>query len=130
MRYADGVISDHVHPTLWLWLGALGVLHHQATGKDMWITSLWRPFTGTPTKHAPARGDLVEAADIRRWYLDETHFAEPWAIHLRELYGSHLYVLLEPEWLTVEELAARGGREKVQPHIHVQLRSRLLPRPL
>jgi len=65
---------------------------------------------------------LCEAADIRRWQLDTTHSAGAFANVLQHLYGAGLGVVLEPEWLTPEEIAARGGIEKIAGHIHVELK--------
>jgi hypothetical protein len=124
----EGVDTSGVSPSLWLYLGTIAFKHRQHTGRELTITSLRRPPGPRPSKHSPPDGELVEAADIRRWLLDELGEAAIFARKLQALYGSELGVVLEPEWLTPDEVAERGGLAAIGPHIHVQLKSSAWPR--
>lgn len=130
MNLAPGVNPQGVHPVLWLALGALSILHRNATGRELIVTSLRRPPGDRPSRHSPPPPDLVTAADIRRHALDAAEGAEEFCIRLQRRYGAWLGVVLEPEWLTAAEIEARGGRGKVQPHVHVQLKEPAWPATL
>jgi hypothetical protein len=123
MILADGVDARDVHPVLWTFLGAIATHHRTTAGVELVVTSLWRPPGPRPSLHSPPPGKPVRAADLRRWYLDTRHAAGEFASQLRFRYGSELGVVLEPEELTPEEIAERGGLEQIDGHIHVQLKS-------
>jgi hypothetical protein len=117
------VDAEGVHPGIWTYLGILALEHRVWTGRELVVTSLRRAPGDRPSRHAPEPGALCTAADFRRWYLDERDAAEAFCRMLQARFGFDLAVVLEPEWLTQEELSERGGILKVQPHVHVQLRS-------
>lgn len=127
MRLSDGVDARDVHPVLWLYLGTIARLHRDVAGVELVVTSLWRPQGPRPSLHSPAPGKAVRAADLRRWYLDSHHAADDFANLLRHRYGAELGVVLEPEELTPEEIAERGGLDKIAGHLHVQLKSTQWP---
>lgn len=116
------VCSAHVHPQLWLWLHVLEDNHWQATGHELVIASPRCPSRSRPSRHSPPAPMMCRAVDIRRWHLDARGLAEPFARELQHYYGAHLGVILEPEWLTENELRRRGGRAAVAPRLHVQLK--------
>lgn len=128
MTILDDVDTSGVSPSLWLYLGTIAFKHRQHAGQELTITSLRRPPGPRPSKHSPPDGELVEAADIRRWALDELKESVNFCRRLQALYGEELGVVLEPEWLTDAEIAARGGVATIGPHIHVQLKSSGWPR--
>lgn len=111
-----------VEPMLWLWLGALSVEHRIWTGDGLVVTSLRRPFTGRVSKHSPPAGELVTAADLRRHALDDIGRTAEFCRMLQHRYGFYLGIVLEPEWLSPEQIADRGGAASVQPHVHIQLK--------
>lgn len=123
MRLADGVDVHDVHPVLWSYLGAIArearVWHLTEAG--LVVTSLRRPAGPRPSVHSPEDGGPVRAADLRRHAFPGDH-AERFCNHLQSLFGPELGVVLEPEWLTPEQIAERGGLAHVEPHIHVQLK--------
>ncbi|MEE9360856.1 MAG: hypothetical protein V3U85_10275 [Hyphomicrobium sp.] len=84
----------------------------------MVVTSLRRPYKHG-SRHSEPYDVLVTAADIRRWDLDQIGEAEDFSRWLQTALG--LGVLLEPEWMTPEQVAARGGVDAIPPHIHAQL---------
>lgn len=127
MILKDGVDATNVHPVLWLFLGAIAARYRELTLEGLVITSLRRPPAGGKSWHSPALHVPVRAADLRRWKLDQLGQAKEFAVELRERYGAFLGVVLEPEELTLEQLRERGGRDKVAPHIHVQLKSTAWP---
>lgn len=123
MNIKPGVDATDVHPILWAFLGAIAVHHFTDTSHELVITSLRRPPGPRVSRHSTGPGGLVTAADIRRWPLDRTHSAESFAHMLQHKYGKHLGVVVEPEWLSAEEIAARGGFDPANGHIHVELKS-------
>lgn len=127
MNIKSGADATDVHPVLWAILGAIALRHRVDTKHELVVTSLRRPPGPRPSRHSPPAGQLVTAADIRRWVLDRTRSAEAFAHLLQHEYGGHLGVVLEPEWLTAEELAARGGPQLVAGHIHVELKGDTWP---
>jgi len=74
------------------------------------------------------QNSTVTAADFRRWALDAKTTAEPFCRMLQAFYGDELGVVLEPEWLTPEEISERGGILQIDPHVHVQLKTSDYPR--
>ncbi|HEY2938159.1 MAG TPA: hypothetical protein VGJ25_16265 [Gaiellaceae bacterium] len=127
MRLADEVDAREVHPVLWAFLGAIAYRHRLVAGVELVVTSLRRPPGPRPSLHAPPPGQLCRAADLRRWYLDTTTDAPDFVNQLRHAYGRELGVVLEPEELTPEEIAERGGVEKIAGHIHIQLKRQEWP---
>ena len=117
-----GVDATDVHPVLWTFLGAIALRHRTETGHELVVTSLRRPPGPRASKHSPGLGGLCEAADLRRWQLDTTHSAAAFANVLQHLYGACIGVVLEPEWLSESEIAARGGLDKITGHIHIELK--------
>lgn len=130
MRLLDGVDGEGVHPTLWLFLGAIAERHRYYTQAELVITSLRRPAGPRPSLHSPRAGELVMAADIRRHALDRDESAARFCRIMQNDWGDYLGVVLEPEWLTPREVALRGGLAAIGPHIHVQLKTPALPRRL
>lgn len=122
MKLKADVDATGVAPELWSFLGAIAVALRLETNAELVVTSLRRPRSSRPSKHSPPQGQLVTAADIRRWALDHAGLAAEFVAGLRKAYGDRLGVVLEPEELTPEEIAARGGRAAIAPHIHVQLK--------
>jgi hypothetical protein len=116
------VDASGVHPVLWTFLGAIAMRHRVDTGHELVVTSLRRPPGPRPSRHSPPPGELVTAADLRRWSLDSTNSTESFARLLQHLYGARLGVVVEPEWLTPAEIAARGGPDRIGGHIHVELK--------
>ena len=123
MRFADDVNPEGVHPVLWLFLGAIATRHRLDIGPELVVTSLRRRPGPRPSLHSPPEGELCRAADLRRWALDKAGFTQNFVGFLRRRYGQSLGVVLEPEELTPAQIAERGGRDKIAPHIHVQLKS-------
>lgn len=121
MRFKPGVDASNIAPALWLFLGAIADRHRKLTGESLVITSLRRPPGPRPSLHSPGPGQLVGAADLRRWTLDEDGAAEVFCRALQASWPGELQIVLEPEWLTEAEIAARGGLETIAPHIHVEL---------
>ena len=128
-----------VHPRLWYAISWLDRLHHQWTGDELTVTSLRRQFElGKVSRHAPLppinpkpfldprQWDqfFVTAVDIRRWSLDGTGrlTAETFCKHIQHEHGEELGVVLEPEWLTAEEIQRRGGIYNIAKHVHLQLK--------
>ena len=112
-----------MEPGIYLWLGALSRAHRAWTDKELVVTSLRRPPGDRPSWHSPKEFELVRAADIRRWYLDGDKLAESFCRMVQARYGDALKVMLEPDWLTRDDLERRGGLLNVDPHIHLELRS-------
>lgn len=128
MRLKPGVDARLVHPGIWIYLGLIARMHREWTGQELVVTSLRRDPGARPSRHAPKNQEEVTAADFRRHTLDELNAAEAFARTLQILHGQELGVVLEPDWLSVEELSARGGVLNVDPHIHVQLKGADYPR--
>lgn len=122
VKLLPGVDDSDVDPVLWAYLGAIATRHRLDVGPMLIVTSLRRAPGPRKSLHSPPPGELCRAADLRRWSLDTAKKAEEFAIWLQKRYGDSLGVLLEPEWLTAEQLAERGGRAAVAPHLHVQLK--------
>lgn len=123
MRLKLGVSAVDVEPGIYLWLGVLSRSHRAWTDKELVVTSLRRTPGDRPSWHSPKEHELVRAVDIRRWYLDGDELAEAFCRMVQARYGEALKVMLEPEWLSPEELERRGGILNVDPHIHFELRS-------
>lgn len=128
MRLKTGVDARLVHPGIWIYLGVIALEHRLWTGAPLLVTSLRRPPGDRPSRHAPKENEEVTAADFRRWVLDESSAADSFCRMLQARFGRELGVVLEPEWLTIEELSERGGVLKVEPHVHVQLKTGEYPR--
>jgi len=127
VRLKDGVDAQDVHPVLWTYLGAIANRHRLAAGVELVVTSLRRPPGRRSSLHSPPPPQLCRAADIRRWYLDTGEKVTAFVNELRRAYGRELGVVLEPEELTPEEIAERGGLDKIAGHIHVQLKTQEWP---
>ena len=123
MRLKFGVNATGVEPNVYIWLGAVSRSHRGWTDKELVVTSLRRSPGDHPSWHAPKENELVRAVDFRRWYLDEDKRAEAFCRMLQARYGKGLKVVLEPEWLTDEEVERRGGLLNIDPHVHLELRS-------
>jgi hypothetical protein len=128
MQLKPGVNARLVHPGIWIFLGIIAEEHRRWTSEELWVTSLRRPPGGRVSFHAPKEYEEVRAADFRRHVLDTTAAAEAFCRMLQARFGRDLGVVLEPEWLTTEELSERGGVLNVDPHIHVQLKTSDYPR--
>ncbi len=129
MRILHEVDRSGVHPELWGWLIVIDKEHFHYTGEMATVTSLRRPRGSFV--HAPGEGRLVLGADLRRAALDKAgeRTAHLFCRSLQLKYGAVLGVVLEPEWLTEEQIADRGGPEEVEPHIHIQLKRIEFPPP-
>ncbi len=119
MKLKNGVDPTHVHGLLWGKLLQADSWHTITAGEDMVITSLRRPEKSGST-HSPPPDVPVTGVDIRRWRLDALERTEDFCRWLQTELG--LAVLLEPEWMTKEQIADRGGIDNIDPHIHCQLR--------
>ena len=128
MKLKKRVWAHLVHPDLWCILGEIDKEHAAYTGKGVVVTSLRRPKGRRHSTHAPGRGKLAKGADLRRWALDAIGKAEEFCKHLQKKYGRYVGVVLEPEWLTPEQIRQRGGLAKIAKHIHVQTKSIPWPR--
>ena len=139
LRFKAGVKRDRVHPMMYAWLGVVAVSHHELTERVLRVTSLRRDYRpGVRSRHSPRPPTLSTAADIGRRELDKIDCAEEFCSDLQRLYGKHLGVVLEPEWLTVKQLErrfalvlktesqVRAARKRVGPHIHLQLKRQTL----
>ena len=73
------------------------------------------------------KASAVRVADVRRWALDDHHKAAAFARGLQQEYGAELGVVLEPEWLTPEQIMERGGVTMVAPHLHLELKVDAFP---
>jgi hypothetical protein len=127
VKVLPNVDTRGVDPRLHTWLLLLDMDHRTVTGEDLTITSLRRPAGARDSRHSPPADQLVDAADLRRRFLDDQGAAEEWCRTIQRHYGRWLGVVLEPEWLTEDEAEARGGRDHVQPHVHVQLKGGAWP---
>lgn len=130
MKLKDDVNDSRVSPVLGLWIGIIARHHLEWTNHELVVTSLRRDASEWPSLHVPEPEELVRAVDLRRWYLDNHDLADPFCRMLEHRYGTSIHVLLEPEWLSVEELERRGGAHHVDPHIHVGMRSNDWPASL
>jgi hypothetical protein len=130
MTLLDDVNATDVHPVLWLALGAIATYHRGTTAAEMVITSLRRAPGPRRSLHSPPPGELCQAADIRRWYLDERANAHSFGRLLQQRFGAWLGVVLEPEWLSPAEIEERGGYDSIAPHLHVELKATEWPRGL
>jgi hypothetical protein len=122
MMLKPGVDQDNVHPVLWTYLGAIATRHRIVTSLELIVTSLRRPPGPRASLHSPPAPHPCRAADLRRWALDNQRMAAAFAKDLQRMYGRELGVVLEPEWLTPLEVAARGGLSAIDPHLHVELK--------
>lgn len=123
MKVNPGVDARLVDPGIWIYLGLIATAHRIATGAELVVTSLRRPRGERSSRHSPLENSFVTAADFRRLALDQRTAADPFCRMLQMLYGADIGVVLEPEWLTTEELSLRGGVLNVEPHVHVQLKT-------
>lgn len=128
MKLNPGVDARLVDPGIWIYLGLIACAHRIAAGEELVVTSLRRPPGDRPSRHAPLQHSFVTAADFRRHALDARTTAENFCRMLQMLYGAELGVVLEPEWLTTEEISERGGILQIDPHVHVQLKTSDYPR--
>jgi len=119
MKLKRGVNRDNVHALLWGKLLLADKQHIVTTGEELVVTSLRRPVS-SGSRHSPAAHVPVTSADIRRWRLDALDGAEDFCSWLQTVLD--LAVLLEPDWMTKEQIEERGGRNKIDPHIHCELR--------
>lgn len=126
LRYSGGAVQlkrgvdpTHVHPLLWVKLALADREHQVQTGMELVVTSLRRP-PKPPSKHSPPADVYCTAADLRRHRLDALDRTEKFCRWLQVHLG--LGVLLEPDWMLDEQIAARGGRDAIAPHIHTQLK--------
>jgi hypothetical protein len=119
----DGVDWRGVHPALWYKLALANEKHAQMVSNRLTVTSLRRPFLvgARLTKHTTEDPrEFVLAADMRRWDLDRFGMTIEFCRWMQV--SLNLGVMLEPEWLTVEQIAERGGVDAIDAHIHTQLR--------
>lgn len=130
MRLKRGVDDRMVHPVLWVMLGQIGLLHRLWTGAELTITSLRRQPGSRRSKHAPPDGADCTAGDLRVHDLRPGDEREAFARVLQVKFGKLIGVVLEPDWLTPGEIKRRGGRKKIAPHIHIQLKRLHWPRVL
>ena len=136
IRLKRGVDARGIHPHLWFHLGVIGLQHYLLTNHIMVVTSLRRPYDPDkrPSKHRPKPTDLCTGADVRRWYLDDAvnaiqYTTEIFCKWIQQTMGDQIGVVLEPDWLTAAQIAARGGLKRIEPHIHLQSkRTRLFNR--
>ena len=121
MQLKRRVNRNNVHPLLW---GKLLLADHEhvvITGEQMVVTSLRRdPKEGSKSKRSPPLAIPATAADIRRYRLDALKRTESFCRWLQK--ELQLAVLLEPDWMTKEQIEERGGIDNIDPHIHTQLR--------
>ena len=132
MLIKTGVNIDDIHPMLWFWLGKVDELYLAERIGEMVVTSMRReydPGLGRFTWHSPGwtiPEDLipepVRAADIRTTALTREGLDYQFARIVQGVYGEYLGVVLEPDWLSKEQIEARGGADRVTPHIHLQLK--------
>lgn len=130
MLIKRGVDRRGVHPLIWFKLALADRQHIVLAGEELVVTSIRRPFVpgARLSRHSTEELDeLVTAVDLRRWRLDELgsktnpiRMTERFCRWMQQELG--IGVLLEPEWMTKEQIEARGGIENIVPHIHAQLR--------
>ena len=122
MQFKSGVNPEGVHPRLWERLSLANREHIVLVGEPLVVTSMRRQWNPKKkSKHSPPWGSLCTAADIRRYRLDATGRTEHFCRWMQKELG--IGVLLEPDWMTREQIASRGGIDKIAPHVHVQLRT-------
>jgi hypothetical protein len=119
----DPVRALHrVHPQLLVYAGFIARAFLVRAGHRMVITSMSRPEG--ESRHNPAYRGWCLAFDMRR--RDVAAFAglldlESFVMGIR---GSlDIGALIEPEWMTPKEIAARGGLDAIAPHVHWQIGS-------
>jgi len=157
VKFAEPIDKTRVHPRLWMFLTFLDdEIFGWSKETEITVTSLRRPFTGKRTKHAAPSFEELEdldperqaplfvlAADVRRWGLDaeRADAASEFCQSIQARFGVQMGVVLEPDWLSRDDLYARGlgqiktledetaARAKVDPHIHFQLKLPILWSP-
>lgn len=139
MHFKEGVDRRGVHPRIWSILHWMDYQHHLFTGEEVIVTCLRRPFDiERSSRHSPLppppQSDgrfllaeqwdqfMVTACDIRRWALDGMKKAEEFCKYLQREHGDEIGVVLEPEWLSAQEIRIRGGLDNIAGHIHWQLK--------
>lgn len=128
MKLNPGVDARLVDQGIWFYLGLIAAEHRRWTDVELVVTSLRRPPGDRASRHSPKEHEVVTAADFRRWVLDTKTAADAFCRMLQTCYGEDLGVVLEPEWLTMEEISERGGVLRIDPHVHVQLKTSDYPR--
>lgn len=125
MRFKPGVVRSGVDPCIWWYLPTAERLHFTLAGCELVVTSLRRSWG--KGAHNPPEGQLVWAVDLRRWYLDRAgpRVARVFVDVLNSKLAEACLVLLEPEDLTDQEIEERGGIDKVDPHVHMQIEHRV-----
>lgn len=123
MKLRMGCNPSGVDPALWIWIGVIALHHSAWTGLESVLVHLRRETSRGCPLHCPPHPELVRAVDFRRHMLDERDQSATFCQFLRSLYPGHLKIRLEPEELTHEELAERGGVHMVEPLIHIELRT-------
>lgn len=137
-RVKSGVDSQRVHPLIWVYAHQIGIWHQDVTGYRMVITSMSRhrgssyhnpSYAGSQhsmvaPRHSSVatRIDLSTAFDMRRWYFNNFPMLERFCLEVKE--ELDIGCLIEPEWMTPEQIEARGGIDKIVPHVHWQLSTR------
>ena len=113
MKLKRGIDPEGVHQLLWGKLALADREHQIVAGEPLVVTSLRRdPKPGSG--HSPPPDVPATAADIRRWRLDALGLTESFCSWLQKEGG--LAVLLEPDWMTKEQIAERGGIDRIAPH--------------
>lgn len=130
-RFKEGMHSaDHVHPLLWVYINQIGKWHQEQTGYRMVVTSMIR-WNGKASYHNPDHAKdkhkffryLSTAFDMRRWYMTFPQL-EKFCLDVKR--SLDIGCLIEPEWMSAKQIAARGGIQNIAPHVHWQLSSRNL----
>lgn len=133
LRFKEGVDIMDVHPLIWTYAYTIAKAHLAWTGYRMVITSMTRiPELAAPVKsyHNPmyaAEQHLLDrhlstAFDMRRWYFKDFQDLQDFCLYIKETMD--IGCLIEPEWMTPSQIAARGGLDKIAPHVHWQLSTR------
>lgn len=133
-----GVDSSRVHPLIWVYAHQIAMWHQDVTGYRMVITSMTRDsgssyhnpsYAGqqhnmVAPRHSmvPTRIDLSSAFDMRRWYFKDFSQLEQFCLEVKQ--ELDIGCLIEPEWMTLQQIARRGGVNKIAPHVHWQLSTR------
>ena len=119
----EGVTLNRVHPQLMAVAGYIACRHMEVTGKRMVITSAAR-LGEKPSYHNPSwyKADgWCRAFDMRRWYFDSFRVLEKFVMWCKD--ELDVGALIEPEWMTPEQVEERGGLDSIDPHVHWQIGS-------
>lgn len=130
--FAEGLDPVHcthrVHPQLLVYVGFIARAFFVDTRHRMVITSMSRPGGGA-TRHDPQYKGWCLAFDMRthdprtgeRYGHETPNRLYTFVYSIKSVIN--IGALVEPDWMTPEQIAERGGLENIAPHVHWQIGS-------